>query len=114
MDRRYAEDDFSERVVKELRMLGHDLLTVREAGQGGQGIDDADVLAFAITQSRAVLTFNRWDYIRLHTRVRPHAGIIICTRDDDFVALAIRINQAIAACPNLDSQLLRVNRPRTP
>lgn len=114
MARLYADEDFAASVVEELRKLGHDLLTVQEAGQGGKGIGDPDVLAFAVTQRRAVLTCNRWDYIRLHTRVRPHAGIIVCTRDDDFAALAVRIDRAIAACPSLDNQLLRVNRPHIP
>jgi len=114
MARLYADEDFAAEVVEQLRKIGHDVLTVQEAGQGGQGIDDPDVLAFAIAQNRAVLTCNRWDYIRLHTRVRPHAGIIVCTRDDDFAALAARIDQAIKACPSLDNQLLRINRPQTP
>jgi hypothetical protein len=114
MARLYADEDFSEPAVEELRKFGHDLLTVRQAGKGGQGIDDPDVLAFAILLGRAVLTCNRWDYIRLHTRVRPHSGIIVCTRDDDALALAVRIHQAIVNCPILDNQLLRINLPATP
>lgn len=114
MARLYADEDFARGVVEELRLLGHDVLTVWEAGQGGQGIDDPEVLAFAIQQRRAVLTFNRWDYIPLHAQVQPHMGIIICSRDRNIPALAIRIHQAIGNCPNLDNQLLRINRPSTP
>ena len=110
----YADEDFHFRVVEQLRQLGHDVLTVQEAGQGGQGIDDPDILAFAISQGRAMLTFNRGDYIRLHRRVQTHSGIIVCTRDDDIVALAARIDHAITSCPDLANQLLRIVRPPRP
>ena len=41
----YADEDFDYPVVMELRQLGHDVLTVQEAGQAGQ--KDSAVLAFA-------------------------------------------------------------------
>jgi predicted nuclease of predicted toxin-antitoxin system len=114
MAKLYADEDFPLPVVEELRRLAHDIRTVQEAGQGGQGIDDALVLNFAIGQGRAVLTYNRRDYIRLHRQVRPHCGVIVCTKDDDFVALAARIDRALAGCPILDNQLIRVVRPHRP
>jgi hypothetical protein len=104
----HADENFKYAVVEELRGLGHDVLTVPEAGQ--QGSSDAQVLAFATAANRAVLTFNRRHFIRLHSQVSTHGGIIVCT-DDDAVALANRIDQAIAACPVLANQLLRINRP---
>jgi hypothetical protein len=110
----YTDEDFSFPVVVELRRLGHDVLTAQEAGQANQGIPDADQLAFAIARGRAVLTCNRVDYIKLHKKVQPHKGIIVCTRDDVVVALAVRIDRAIARCPTLDNLLLRINRPATP
>jgi hypothetical protein len=57
------------------------------------------------------LTFNRRHFIRLHTRMQPHAGIVVCTDDPDVVALAARIHQALLNCPVLGNQLLRINRP---
>src|SRR2546423_1010405 len=36
----YADEDFHYQAVTELRRLGHDGLTVQEAGQGGQGVTD--------------------------------------------------------------------------
>jgi hypothetical protein len=53
MARFYADENFDYPVVDELRTLGHEVLTVQEAGQGNQGIGDSLVLAFAISQSRA-------------------------------------------------------------
>jgi hypothetical protein len=114
MARIYSDEDFSYPVVEELRRLGHDLLTVQEARQGNLGVTDSAVLAFAIAQTRAVLTFNRRHFINLHHRVSPHHGIIICTRDVDVLGLAVRIHQAIQGCPILDNQLLRINRPQAP
>jgi hypothetical protein len=108
MAKLYADENFKYAVVEQLRLLGHDVLTVQEAGQ--QGGDDAKVLADATSAGRAVLTFDRHDFICLHTTIAMHAGIIVCT-DDETMALATRIRQALAACPLLDNQLLRINRP---
>jgi hypothetical protein len=110
----YADEDFSLPVVENLRQLGHDVLTAQDAGQAGQGVSDASVLAFATSQQRAVLTFNRRHFIRLHQQGVPHFGIIVCTRDVNVVALAHRINHAIAGIGDLENQLFRVNRPRLP
>jgi len=107
----YADEDFSSPVVQRLRHLGHDILTASEAGQADQSITDAAVVAFATADGRAVLTFNRRHFIRLHTEVRSHTGIIVCTRDDDVVALADRIHDRLQSTPILQNQLLRINRP---
>jgi hypothetical protein len=103
----YADENFTYSVVEHLRLLGHDVLTVREAGQ--QGGTDPYVLAFATAAGRAVLTFNRRHFIRLHSQVSSHGGIFVST-PDDAGPLAARIHQAIAACPVLSNQLLRINR----
>jgi hypothetical protein len=114
MARLYADEDFDRSVVDQLRKFGHDVVTARKAGHAGQGILDPDVLAFAISQSRAVLTFNRRHFIRLHAIVRTHRGIIVCTRDQDATPLAGRIHQAILNSPSLDNQLIRIVRPGPP
>lgn len=103
----YADENFKFAVVERLRAFGHDVLTVQAAGQGG-GSDPA-VLAYATAAGRAVLTFNRRHFVRLHSHTATHAGIIVCT-DDEVDALAVRIDQAIAGCPVLANQLIRVNR----
>ncbi|NLY01471.1 MAG: DUF5615 family PIN-like protein [Rhodopirellula sp.] len=108
----YADEDFSHPVVEQLRRLGHDVLTAQEAGQADQGLADEDVLAFGVSQRRAVVTFNRRHFIELHRRLPSHGGIIVCTRDPDVVALASRIDQAIASRSALSDQLVRINRPQ--
>lgn len=79
--------------------------------QARQGITDAAVVAFATAAGRAVVTFNRRHFIRLHTEVSSHAGIIVCTRDDDVAALADRIHHQLQSTSTLQGQLLRINRP---
>lgn len=109
----YANENFPRRVVEELRLLGHDLLTSFEAGRANQQVPDEQVLAFATEQQRLVLTLNRFDFIRLHRKAQAaHAGIIVCTRDDaDPAAFARRIHAAITANADPAGQLIRVVRP---
>jgi hypothetical protein len=114
MAKLYADEDFSYPVVQRLRQLGHDILTAQEAGRAGQGIKDEDVLAFATAAGRAVLTFNRRHFIRLHACASSHEGIIVCTRDDDVSALADRIHQLLNSVPTLKDQLLRIKRGSSP
>jgi predicted nuclease of predicted toxin-antitoxin system len=111
MARIYADEQYPLPVVEFLRPLGHDVLTVQEAGKAGLGIPDEDVLAFAVTNERAVLTLNRGDFIRLHRSQPNHAGIIICTQDNNWERQATRINDAISAEETLTGKLIRVNRP---
>lgn len=111
MAQHYADENFHGEAVRELRKLGHDVLTVREAGQADKKITDAEVLAFGSGLGRAVLTHNRRDFLTLHTDSSEHHGIIVCTPDQDFKALAIRIHHAIISERDLEKKLLRVNKP---
>jgi|SRR5919108_1962455 hypothetical protein len=111
MARLYADEDLGYAAIQRLRQLGHDILMAHEAGQAGQGIEDAAVLAFATAAGRVALTFNRRHLIRLHAEVSSHAGIIACTRDDDAAALAKRIYQQLQSAPILLDKLLQANRP---
>src|SRR5207249_1719312 len=104
----YADENFKYAVVEHLRVLGHDVLTAQEAGE--QGSDDPRVLAYATAAKRAVLTFNRRHFIKLHKKTPTHGGIIACT-DGEAIALADRIHHALQTCPNLDGQLIRIVRP---
>jgi hypothetical protein len=114
MARFYADEDFDHPIVEELRHLGHDVLTVQEAGQGNRWTSDEAVLEFATAQGRAVLTFNRRHFIRLHWAGQAHAGILVCTWDRDAAALAARVHEAVARHSTLDSQLIRITRPPRP
>jgi hypothetical protein len=106
----YADEDFFQPVVGELRTFGHDVVTAQEAGRANQGISDEDQLAFATSQGRAVLTRNRWDYIRLHVLVPSHGGIIACSTDHNYAAQAQKIHQALLNHPTLNNQLIRISK----
>lgn len=111
MARLYANENFPRPVVMALRALGHDVLTTQETDQAGRAVPDVEVLSFAISERRAVLTINRRDFIHLHNRDSVHAGIVVCSQDRDFEAQASRIDAAIRAEGELGQRLLRVNRP---
>jgi len=81
--RLYANENFPLQVVRALRGLGHDVLTVTEAGNANQAISDEEVLAFAIRERRAVITLNRREFIVIHNHTPDHAGIIVCAQDPD-------------------------------
>src|SRR5437773_8994951 len=89
----YADEDFSFPVALQLRLLGHDVLTTQEDGRTSSS--DPDILARAHPLGRAVLTYNRRHFERLHRQGSPHSGIVSCKHDDDFLGLAARIHSAL-------------------
>jgi len=110
MARLYSDENFPLPAVLELRRLGHDVLTIQESGKADQAITDEQVLAFATAEGRAVITFNRRHFIGLHLKSSQHAGVIVCTFDANFAALAGRVNAAVSAEGDLAGKLIRVNR----
>jgi uncharacterized protein with PIN domain len=68
----YANENFRQPLVRELRKLGYDVLTSLEANQDNQGIPDSQVLEFAISQNRALITYNRKDFLKLHKGNQRH------------------------------------------
>jgi hypothetical protein len=107
----YADEDFSLPVVLELRRMGHDVLTAQEDGR--TATPDPDILARAHALGRAVLTYNRRHFERLHRQGADHSGILSCRHDSDFPALATRIHAALAGLSPA-RWCLRVNRPHSP
>lgn len=107
----YADEQFPRSVSERLRSIGHDVLTVQEAGNANLGIPDEAVLAFAIAEDRSVLTLNRSDFVKLHRSTPSHAGIIVCTNDADRSRLATRIDEVVSGEESLSGKLIRVVRP---
>jgi hypothetical protein len=104
----YADEDFPLPTVVLLRQLGHDVLTVQEDGRSTA--PDPDVLARAHSLGRAMLTYNRRHYERLHRQGAAHSGILSTTQDPDHAALAARIHVALVGL-SPGRWCLRVNRP---
>ena len=111
MTRFYANENFPFPVAEELRRLGHDVLTTQQAGRAGQAIPDAEVLQFAASANRALLTLNRKHFVRLHEQVTEHAGIVVCSVDPDHFGHAARIHAAVLSAGSLVGRLIRINRP---
>lgn len=111
MSKLYANENLPLPVVEALRQLGHDVLTTVESGKAGQAIPDDAVLIFATTEQRVLVTLNRKHFIRLHNLQPAHAGIVVCTFDLDYAALAQRVHDALAAEADMSGRLIRVNRP---
>ena len=107
----YAKENFPLPVVEALRVLGHNVLTTYESGKAGRAISDEAILAFAVDESRIMLTLNRRHFIRLHQATPDHSGMVVCTYDPDFEALAGRIHSALQAYSDWAGRLVRINRP---
>jgi hypothetical protein len=107
----YANENVPLPVVEELRRFGHDVLTTYESGRAGIAVPDDQVLAFSVAEKRVLLTINRKHFIHLHQQKPGHTGIVVCMFGLDFVALARRIHDALATQPDMNGQLIRINRP---
>jgi hypothetical protein len=106
----YTNENFPQPSVAELRRLGHDVLTTHEAGNSNASVSDLDVVRFAAQNGRVVVTLNRRDFIRIHHSGICHAGIVVCTVDSDYFALAARIDQALSTRASMYNELVRVDR----
>lgn len=111
MARIYSNENFPFPAVEVLRELGHDVVKTEDVGQSNQAIEDDAVLKFATENERIVVTLNRKHFIRRHRETQVHRGIVVCTYDPDFEALAHRVHEAIIAEELMNGRLLRVNRP---
>ena len=111
----FADENFPFPVVEALRRMGHDVITVIDAGKAAQALTDKAILQLAgadQNNQRAVVTLNRRHFVRLHAAEPNHAGIIVCSLDLDFEGQATRIDQAVATQQSLVGRLICVNRPQ--
>ncbi len=115
MARFYSNENFAIDIVQILRDYGHDVLTSYEAGQANQGIPDLEVLLFATSQNRILITFNRDDFIELHRSDMNHMGIIICKDDRDYFGQAKFINDFLQSqAKELSDRLIRIQKQNQP
>jgi len=75
----YVDEDVHKKLARELRRRGIDAISALEVGL--EEVPDVEHFAFAISQERAVLSFNRGDFVRLHRQYMEqgweHHGIIV-------------------------------------
>jgi uncharacterized protein with PIN domain len=76
--RLYLDEDVHKQVAVALRLRGYDVVSVHELAKWN--LSDEDQLKFAVNENRAILTFNRGDFARLHEQWmaagKNHNGII--------------------------------------
>ena len=74
------DEMFSDNIAQQLRAKGHDVISV-VADPALMGLPDEQVLAYATTQGRALVTANIKDFAPLDGRYRAadqsHAGLIL-------------------------------------
>ncbi len=74
------DEMFSDDIVRQLRAMGYDVISV-VAEPALVGLPDDQVLAYATTEGRALVTANIKDYVPLDSRYRAagqsHAGLIL-------------------------------------
>lgn len=75
----YIDEDVHKKLARELRRHNIDAISALEVGM--EGVPDAEHLTFAVSQDRAVLSFNRGDFVQLHKQYAErgweHHGIIV-------------------------------------
>jgi len=75
----YIDEDVHKNLAEELRQRGFDAISALEVGM--MEVHDPQHLAFAVSQGRAVLSFNRGDFVRLHRQYMErgweHYAIIV-------------------------------------
>jgi len=109
----YGDENFDVHTMAALQTLGHDTLTARDAEQVNSGSADLAVLTFATSNHRAVVTFDRLDFLNLPRQDPHHAGITACTDDSDSQGLAARIHEEIVTEQEaLTGKILRIYRPK--
>jgi hypothetical protein len=104
----FADENFPVPVARQLRKLGHDVLTAGDVGISNRRIPDEIVLEFASCLDWAVLILNRADFVDLHDRGIAHGGIVVCESNSDFDALTMRVHVAITVNVSLAGRLIEV------
>jgi hypothetical protein len=78
----FIDEDVHDGLAKALRREGIDAINAREAGR--KGVPDSEQLKFAISQGRAIFSFNLVDYESLaeeyFEKGKEHFGIIVSPR----------------------------------
>ena len=98
-------------MVNLLRAAGHDVLTSYEAGQANQRIPDNQVLHYATSIHRILITENRQDFIDLHGVTLDHPGIIIFKSDRDYIGKIKAMSDFLTIDSQpLENRLLRIKK----
>jgi predicted nuclease of predicted toxin-antitoxin system len=107
------EDSQARTLVRLLVEAGHDVLTADAAGLNS--LEDAEVLARAHDEQRALLTRNCSDFLALHEERSPHFGILAIYQDADlsknmsYVEIVRAISNLEASGVEIPGEILVLN-----
>lgn len=79
MTKLYLDEDVHKRIAVALRLKGYDVVSAHEVQK--QSLSDYQQLEYAVSEQRAIFTFNAGDFDRLHkeyiTSGKNHFGILL-------------------------------------
>jgi len=79
MIRLYLDEDVHKKVATALRLKGYDTISAHEIQK--QSLSDEQQLEYAVSEGRAIFTFNAGDFDRLHKKRlydgQKHFGILL-------------------------------------
>jgi len=82
---------------------GYDVESCQDAGRANQEISDEEQLAYSARHGRAILTFDRTDFLRLEGEWkragREHAGIVIAVNVREIGELLRRVERHLNTYP---------------
>ena len=100
------EDSQAKYLINLLLKVGHEVLTVNDAGLSS--LSDGEVLKFARRSNRAVLTRNCQDFRALHKLNPTHCGILVIRQSNDqYKDMAYR--SVVKAIANIEASVIRVD-----
>lgn len=111
-----ADEDVSLRLNAALRLLGHEVTTVRQidTSKSGSGISDREVLLYAIERTWIVLTCNEKHFRRLHREIGWHSGIVAINQENDgdkLARLAKLIDSELKAAAKVRGRFFKLELP---
>ncbi len=75
----YLDEDVHKKIAPALRLKGYDVMSTHEVHQ--QSLSDYQQLEYAISQKRAIFSFNTGDFSRIHKEYmkneKNHFGILL-------------------------------------
>ena len=99
----FTDEHLFAELAAALRARAYDAESCQEAGRAGQGLTDEQQLEYAASRDRAILTFDRGDFVHLDRlwkrHDREHAGIIVTRPVDDFGELLRRAMRHLDTYP---------------
>jgi len=115
MTRLFTDEHFPDKIVHQLRLLGHNVQRVRDLCERkeGDGFSDEIVLRHALRTKRVTVTYNVAHFLNLHERFPWHQGIIDCStsrKQESPRSVAKRIDAILRERRRMKGAFIRLYR----